>query len=215
MTFTTIQPKQETGLPGFVEQMINPGYRLEREMDVVQDARPIRLSRYVRSDGKNTHFGGEHISIAHNTEENRLDGIMNASVDFTSELLPDRDQAKAIADRFLADVAPDLVDELEFRWTNPMKFIPENPPHDAPFVLFDANGRPMMIIGQRVKFFHAQSNTWAWVIVGHGEKIMSFEREIGWDGVKKRRTTEQWLHDVWVDRIRQLYSCQKNCGGLS
>lgn len=182
---------------------IPDGYALACQRKVIQDARPLLLLRHERSDGRNTGLGGEHFSVLINLEEERLDGVHHMDRRY-SNAVPEEQVALQRAREFLAAAAPDLAKRAEERWVKPLRKEPLEPPHDSGFAFVECEtGGSRTAIGVRVKMFDATTGTWAWVVVGHDGGIVSFERDISWDSQRKRRMTEQWLHDPWVDRLIQ------------
>lgn len=178
------------------------GYEFVSLRQVIQDARPLVLLRFQRSDGRNNFIGGEHFSALFNIDENRLEGLLFIDHRFTVDIEIDDDQAKAIGRNILSIAAPDLVGRVEERWIKPMRRIPQEPPHDAPIEFTDAaSDEKMLVIGKRFKMFDPETKTWAWIIMASDGTLIAFERDISWDGIRKRRMTEQWLYDSWVERL--------------
>jgi hypothetical protein len=183
------------------------GYEFVGMRQVIQDARPLALLRFQRSDGRNNFNGGEHFSTLVNIDENRLEGLLFIDHRFTVEIDIDDEQVRASGRQFLTIAAPDLLDRVEERWIKPMRRVPQEPPHDAPFEFTDAiSGKIMFVIGKRFKMFDPETKTWAWIIIASDGTPIAFERDISWDGVRKRRMTEQWLYDPWVERLLHNFS---------
>lgn len=177
-------------------------YELVKLRTVVQDARTLRLLRYERKDGRNNGIGGEHFSALVNTDEGRVEGVIFIDEQFAADVEIDDDRAKEFGRRKLSTVAPELVGRVEERWIKPMKRVPLEPPHDAPFDYFDAKtGEIELILGKRFKMFDPETKTWLWLIISNDGSIIAFERDISWDGIRKQRMTEQWLYDGWVARL--------------
>ncbi|MBX8827551.1 hypothetical protein, partial [Ochrobactrum sp. SFR4] len=61
------------------------GYEFVGMRQVIQDARPLALLRFQRSDGRNNFNGGEHFSTLVNIDENRLEGLL--FIDIASPLI--------------------------------------------------------------------------------------------------------------------------------
>ncbi|QFG24289.1 hypothetical protein [Actinomadura sp. WMMB 499] len=51
--------------------------------------------------------------------------------------------------------------------------------------------------GTKVKARH-DSGLYAWVIADGAGRVVTYERDVRWDGSAGRRGTEMWLHDAWV-----------------
>lgn len=60
-----------------------------------------------------------------------------------------------------------------------------------------ADGTTHVVEGVKVKLRHS-SGRYAWVVLGHGNRVITYEREITWDSEAGRRSTRMWLHDRWI-----------------
>lgn len=58
-------------------------------------------------------------------------------------------------------------------------------------------GRERVISGMKVKTRHA-SGLYTWVIVDGAGRVLTYERDVRWDGAAGRRGTQMWLHDAWI-----------------
>ncbi|WP_059012134.1 hypothetical protein [Streptomyces specialis] len=56
---------------------------------------------------------------------------------------------------------------------------------------------PAVVSGVKVKTRH-RDGLYAWVVIGPGGTVLTYERDIRWDAVAGRRGTQMWLHDVWI-----------------
>ncbi len=183
-----------------VQQMVTvpPGYELTDTQMCKHDDLVIFCFRHTRKDGICTGLGGEHFSVSVDMDATRVLGMLHVDRRHTGPGLPDNDSAKETALRHLAAIAPDLLPRLELKWILPLREQPESPPRDSPFPMRDEQGTTRLITGIRVKFFAADVRKWAWVIVGRGGEVVAFERDIIWNSVLGRRSTEAWLHDEFV-----------------
>ncbi len=160
---------------------------------VTHDGEPIVLVRYKKKNQVNQ-YGGEHFSLTFTEKTKTLKGFMHLEEQFDTDVVPDEETAQKIAFEFLKKHAADIVDSVEVRWIRPLNKKPVSSPHDDPFFLNSGTA----IIGMRVKLLIQSNNKYGWVIVGKNGHIITFERDICWDTVKKCRATERWLHDNWV-----------------
>lgn len=168
------------------------GYHLVDRRAIDVDGETAELTRYERVDGRNAGIGGEHFSAVITTD-GRLKGFTRMSADLLDGDLPSRDESQAIALRFLAEAAPDLLPTLRISWIEP---------HDEPLrVTRDGRSETMTLTGMKVKMRNTADGRWFWVIVGSDREVMVFERDIVWVSFPGHRQTERWLHDNWlVDR---------------
>jgi hypothetical protein len=138
---------------------------------------------------------GEHYS-ALVTPEGTLKGEMRMDASLSEELspatLPTEDAARAVALRYLEEHAPDLAASIEVHWVAP----------HAEKILITCNevagGLAVTITGMKVKCRNMADGRWFWVIVGPGERVVTFERDIVWSSANGMRQTEMWLHDLWL-----------------
>lgn len=177
------------------------GYAFLSAREVIQDGRELILLRFEREDGINAGLGGEHFSAVVSLKESRLDGAIHIDRAHTTDDIASKDEARSHALAFLRKAAPELADRAEIRWIEPLRRQPIDPPHDSPFRFFDrTTNAELAVIGTRVKLFDPQTNGYGWVVCARDGKLIAFERDIGWDRIRKCRTSEQWLHDEWVLR---------------
>ena len=160
---------------------------------VTHDGEPIVWVRYKKKDQVDQ-LGGEHFSVTFTEKTKLLKGFMHLEEQFDTDVVSDEEKAQKIAFEFLKKHAADIVDSVEVRWIRPLNKTPVSSPHDDPFVLKSGT----KIIGMRVKLLIQSNKKYGWVIVGKNGKVITFERDIGWDTVNKCRSTERWLHDSWV-----------------
>jgi hypothetical protein len=182
-----------------VDEIINTvaipaGFQESLVRNVEHDGDPIYWARFSKY-GKVDEFGGEHFSVTYDAKNKLLKGYMHLDQRFDTDELPSEEEAKEIALNFIEKHAPDMIGNIEVRWIRPLRKIPENPPHDQGFALKSGH----IITGVRVKLWNIAKQKFAWVIVGKGGEVISFERDISWDFEKKFRITERWLHDSWLE----------------
>lgn len=159
-------------------------YSLVDASRVTQDKRHVWVFRHERTDSCNAGLGGEHISFVVDPETMHLLGVTRMEARLADGDLPDRGTARDIADEFIAEAAPDLHGTLDVLWIEP---------HDETIM---ADGHEEVISGMKMKC-RDLSRTYAWVIVGPENEVITFERDIIWNGDMSQRQTEQWLHDAW------------------
>lgn len=182
----TQQPSYDTDALEVATTLVSvpTGYSLVDASRVTQDERPVEIFRHERADGRNAGLGGEHVSFVVDVETSRLLGVTRMEARFADDDLPDKGTARNIADEFIAEAAPDLHGTLDVLWIES---------HDETIT---ADGHEVVISGMKVKC-RDPSGTYAWVIVGPENEVITFERDIIWNDDMSRRQTEQWLHDDW------------------
>lgn len=185
---------------------IPPDYELTDMQMCKHDELVAFCFRHTRRDGICVGLGGEHFSVSVDMDATRVLGTIHVDRRHTGPGLPDNDSAKETALRYLKVVAPDLLPRLELKWILPLREQPESPPRDSPFPMMDEHGLAQFVTGIRVKFFAADVKKWAWVIVGRNGEVVAFERDIVWNSVLGRRSTEAWLHDDYVFSERERLS---------
>lgn len=156
-------------------------------LEVAHNGSPARLVRFTRSNGENAHLGGEHISLSFDAATGLLLGLTRMERRFFDTMregsLLDRPASQRAADAFLACHAEDLVGRVRVLWIEP---------HEE---IVNAEGREV-ITGMKVKM-RQNDGRYAWVIIGAGEEVITFERDIVWNTSRSERSTEKWLHDEW------------------
>ncbi|NLA54988.1 MAG: hypothetical protein GX859_01615 [Corynebacterium humireducens] len=100
--------------------------------------------------------------------------------------MPTPRDAEQVAREFLRDLDPDLAAGLTVQWIDR---------HDE--TITTATGERETVSGMKVKTRHS-SGLYTWVIVGTGNRIITYERDIEWNSSHSRRNTAMWLHDAWV-----------------
>lgn len=163
---------------------VPPSYTLVEARRVKRNERSVWLFRHEHADARSGGLGGEHISFVIDAEATRLLGVTRMETRFAEGNLPDREQAQSVAEGFIAEAAPDLNGRLDVLWIEP---------HDEIIIL---DGREIVVTGMKVKC-REPSGTYAWVIVGPENEVITFEREVIWDDDMSERQTEKWLHDDW------------------
>lgn len=163
---------------------VPPDYSLVDASQMTQDERSVWVFRHERADGRNAGLGGEHVSFVVDAETMHLLGVTRMEARFADGDLPDKETAQDIAEAFIAETAPDLHGTLNILWIEP---------HDETIT---ADGHEVVISGMKVKC-RDPTGTYAWVIIGPENEVITFERDIIWNRDMSRRQTEQWLHDDW------------------
>lgn len=149
--------------------------------------------RYERADGRNRGLHGEHFSVVVSRDDHRLKGITRMVAALAEGELPGAAEARQAAERFLENRAPDLLANMDVQWIKP---------HAEEIRVRGENGgtRTVPVTGMKVKCYNPGAGNYFWVIVGPGEEVITFERDIVWSTLMGRRETEQWLHDRWLAR---------------
>lgn len=189
----TTQPTEEHSMTNTTQppaSVFTPSTHIEvarRNVDV--DGVPATLTRYERQDGRNTGLEGEHFSTIV-TDNGRLKGFANISLDLVGYPLPSRERSEELARAFLQEHASDLLSRMEIHWIDT---------HDEP-VRIERDGRieTVTLTGMKVKARNLADKLWFWVIIGPDEQVMVFERDIIWITFPGHRKTEKWLHDSWL-----------------
>jgi hypothetical protein len=195
LAVTSVAPMEL--LLGLVD--IPEGYELRSHRTVIQDGRVLELLRFERASGINNGLGGEHFSAVVDLQERRLDGVMHVDKAFFDEAVPNEEEAREFAFKFLERSSPDLHKRAEVRWVKPLRIQSVDPPHDVAFPFHDAEAQQdKLVLGTRVKLFDPETSGFGWVISAKGGRLVAFERDVGWNRRRMCRTTEQWLHDPWV-----------------
>lgn len=98
-----------------------------------------------------------------------------------------RKETEDITKNFLIKIDKSLANDLENLWIER---------HDEQ--IFVDGGKATTVAGMKYKCYRESKDDYAWVIVGYGGSIVTFERDIKWNMQAQRRITEKWLHDSWV-----------------
>ncbi|MBB4825584.1 hypothetical protein HNO89_002820 [Sporosarcina luteola] len=164
---------------------IPEGYELKEVRSGIQNKSEVWIFRYEKSNGENNGLKGEHYSFTVNKENNKILGFSWMDQRFeSSEKLLSKKQTEKIAKSFLNRIEPGLFDRLENLWIRP---------HDE---VITVDGQQMTVTGMKFKCYLSDEDTYAWVIIGPDEKIITFEQGIKWESGRK---TEKWLHDSWLE----------------
>jgi hypothetical protein len=149
------------------------------------DGRPVTVVRFQR-EGEPVTMGAPHLTVV--LDENdvllgytRLDPAAGRAKD-----LPGDQRAHRIATGFVGDLDPRYAAGLSVAWVDR---------HDEKVTT--ADGAEVTVSGMKVKSHH-ENGLYAWVIVGAGGEILTYERDIRWDSSAGRRGTQMWLHDSWI-----------------
>ena len=161
------------------------GYAQISLSSVQMDKIPVVLTRYERQDGLNNGLQGEHFSVVYD-QGGRLKGFTRMDKQLSEGKLPDQKEARRIAQQFLKQYAPDLLENSSEHFIKP---------HDEYIMV---NGQKLKLTGMKVKMHNKTDGKWFWVIVGSDHQPMVFERDIVWINFPGRRQTEKWLHDEWL-----------------
>ncbi|MFD7657438.1 hypothetical protein ACFV4N_25970 [Actinosynnema sp. NPDC059797] len=146
------------------------------------DGRPVDVVRFQRDEPARP--GGEHITVVVD-EEATLLGYTRMVADAPADP-GDADRARERALAWLDGFAADYATGLTVAWVDR---------HDETVV--DPTGAERVVTGMKVKAHH-DDGLYAWVIVDGAGRVVTYERDIRWDGRAGRRGTEMWLHDKWI-----------------
>ncbi|WP_193374555.1 hypothetical protein [Nocardiopsis valliformis] len=186
----TVSPTTEIDDPALrgTEVRIPQGWAPAGESAVHHDTAEVIVRRY-QADGERT-LGGSHLSVVEG-EGGRLVGLtrLDAAAAGDPGDLPGHEQAREVAYTWLARQDPEYLEGLTEQWVDR---------HDE--VVVDADGQETVVPGIKVKTRH-EDGRYAWVIVGVGSQVVTFERDITWDSAEQRRSTQMWLHDAWVAAV--------------
>ncbi|KAA5840739.1 hypothetical protein F2A38_17680 [Pseudomonas chlororaphis] len=190
-TANTDSPKEKPAMhqPATRPIAVPSIYQESARRQVTVDGEQALLTRYVRSDGRNSGLDGEHFSTLV-SDAGVLKGFANMSLDLVGKPLPSRERSEEIARLFLEQHAPDLIERMRISWIEP---------HDEPLkVTRDGHEEVVTLSGMKVKARNLADGRWFWIIVGSDGKPMVFERDIVWITFPGKRQTEKWLHDSWL-----------------
>jgi hypothetical protein len=146
------------------------------------DETAVTVVRYEPDGTRN--LGAQHVTAVMDGVGTIL-GYTQMAADVPSRL-PSQDAARAAAERWLAGYVPGYLRGLSVEWVDR---------HDER--IRDAAGRERVVPGMKVKARHT-SGLYAWVIVDGDGEVLTYERDVRWDGAAGRRGTQMWLHDAWV-----------------
>lgn len=161
------------------------GYLLRDARLEAMDEVPVWVYRFEKANGENSGLGGEHFSLVVNAETDTILGFTKMDGGLAEGDLPSRDEARRVAMETFDSLAPGLAPTLQVQWIEP---------HEETLLV---EGGSVTITGMKVKC-RQNSGKYAWVIVGPGGDVITFEREIIWDSGMSRRATQKWLHDSWL-----------------
>ena len=170
--------------------------------------------RFERQDGINRGLLGEHLSVIYDPQQDKLLGITRMQAELAGANVISHQQALSIAIDFLTSQATDLVNnEVNDVSLNQLKpderMIFEQPIMlgelqinwiDQHIETINVAGKPVDVIGMKVKMYQPKADLWTWVIVDKYGQVATFERNVSWDFNKMQRKTQMWLHDHWLQR---------------
>lgn len=152
--------------------------RQEKQAD-----RPVTVVRH--HPHRDPGYGGEHVTFVHGAD-GTVHGYTCQTDGFPPADLPTSREAERVAFAFLRDLDPDFAHGLTVKWIDR---------HDE--TITTATGESRTVSGMKVKTRHS-SGLYTWVIVGAGDRIITYERDIRWSSGRSRRSTAMWLHDAWI-----------------
>ena len=169
------------------------GYTERLRMPVTVDGKNAVLTRFEKQSGENSGLYGEHISTV-TTVDGQLQGFVRMDLKnmvADPAVLPKPERAEAIANAYLTEVAPDLLQDRRVLWVDS---------HEETLRIRRGadDYQEIKVQGMKVKSRNTRTGLYFWVIVGADEQVMVFERDIRWITFPGKRGTEKWLHDAWL-----------------
>lgn len=158
----------------------------EIQDEIQQNQQDVLRLRYTR-DAEANQLYGEHFSVVMRKADLYILGFVNLTTDTavdSSDLLPSREETKALTKEFFEAFDPEYYQKLENLWIDQ---------HDE---TIEVNGREFTVSGTKYKCFIAEDDNYAWVVFGRDHQPIIFERGIHW---VSGRTTEKWLHDSYLE----------------
>ncbi|WP_426451942.1 YcdB/YcdC domain-containing protein [Paenibacillus sp. S-38] len=168
---------------------IPEGYTLKDVQSQKQNKADVWVFRYEKASGQNNGLNGEHYSFVVDKNNNKILGFTWMDEKFSTGELPSKEETKAIAKAFLDKVEPGMFAKLKNLWIDK---------HDEVIAVKDEKYNEsvnLTISGMKYKCYLAEQDNYAWVIVGPGGNVITFEQGIIWNN---GRVTEKWLHDSWL-----------------
>mgnify|MGYP001301199881 CR=1 FL=1 len=161
------------GLPGRPDW---PVVKIRREH---HDERPVTVVRFQAVEYR---LGAPHLTVVHDDE-----GTLLGYTDLTPRPgdLPNVERARQVATEFFQRVDAEYAAGLTELWIDRHEETVET-----------ADGKAS-VAGMKVKNAH-RNGRYAWAIVGPDDRIITYERDIVWNGAAARRATQMWLHDSWI-----------------
>lgn len=151
--------------------------------DERHEDRPVTVVRYEQDTTRD--LGGEHITTVVDSE-GTLFGYTRMTVAGAKSPVPADDKARQTAFEWLERFASDHADGLSVQWVDQ---------HDEE--VRDKAGAAHTVSGAKVKTHH-ENGLYTWMIVDGNGEIITYERDVRWDGSANRRATQMWLHDKWI-----------------
>ncbi|MFT4416946.1 hypothetical protein ACLM5H_24090 [Fredinandcohnia humi] len=183
------EQKYESALTTALKVLSVPkGYEVKGISSGKHNELDIWIFRYEKSNGENNGLGGEHYSFTVDKDNHEILGVTWIDQRFASgQQLPSEIRTEEVAKAFFNQIEPSLFDHLENHWIRL---------HNEVLTKKD---KKLTITGMKYKCYLPDEDTWAWVVVGPDEEIITFERGIKWEGC---RVTEKWLYDNWLKESR-------------
>lgn len=170
---------------GLKQLQVPQGYTLRNVQSQKQNGDDVWIFRHEKVTRENNGLGGEHFSFVVKKKNDKILGVTWMDQSLSTGGLPSKEETEAVAKAFLATVEPGLFEKLQNLWIDK---------HDETFSVTDMNNQyhNITVSGMKYKCYLKEQDDYAWVIVGPGGKIITFEQEIIWNN---GRVTEKWLHD--------------------
>ncbi|GLF99337.1 hypothetical protein [Streptomyces yaizuensis] len=162
---------------------IPDGWRPVQVREEKHEDRAVTVVRYEQ--GTERTIGGEHITSVVDGEGTLL-GYTRMTLDAAGSSVPSSSTAEKAAFDWMERFVPEHSAGLSVQWVDQ---------HDEE--VRDESGAKHTISGAKVKSHH-ENGLYTWVIVDDEGEVISYERDIRWDGSAGRRATQMWLHDKWI-----------------
>ncbi len=148
------------------------------------DTHPVTVTRAQRRG--ECGYGRAHVTTVIGAD-GIVYGYTRQTEGFPAGSVPTAQEAERTAGEFLRRIDPAFAAGLTVQWIDR---------HDE--AITGADGAPpVQVCGRKVKTRH-NSGRYTWVIVGAGNVILTYERDVTWDADHSRRQTAMWLHDRWI-----------------
>lgn len=153
-----------------------------------QNRTDVWLFRYHKQRGIHNKLGGEHFSFVVEKDSHAMLGFTWKDQTLCSGPLPTPEETKAYSEAWFNRIEPGLSERMQNLWIDR---------HDETVTIADGPNKQAeyVIPGMKYKCYCRESDDYAWVVVGTGGRIITFEQGIRW---RNGRETEMWLHDGWL-----------------
>jgi hypothetical protein len=159
------------------------GWRPVQVRRAKHEERAVTVVRYEQ--GARRTLGGEHVTTVVDGKGVLL-GYTRMTRDAATSSPPSDQAAEKAAFAWMKRFVPEHSEGLSVQWVDR---------HDEE--VRDQSGAAHTVTGAKVKSRHG-NGLYTWVIVDGEGEVVTYERDIRWDGLRGRRATQMWLHDKWI-----------------